>query len=146
MASAAARNLPAETEEICEQILAVAQKVNAELRKVLGRKLTEKNDYHPAFSTALIKAGLKAQNFYPIETPYGSRSRKPDLLINGCVLVEAKKENWSNQGLKWQNFAQGYHYVRASALPVCLVVNFGGMDIQVMWVTPDAEITLAERS
>jgi GxxExxY protein len=50
-----------------------------------------------------------------------------DLIVNDCVIVEIK----SIKHLEQVHVAQGLNYLKATGLPLCLLINFGTPKVEI---------------
>lgn len=86
--------------------------------------------YENALAHELRKAGHKTVQQYAIKVHYDGvvvGRYEADLLIDEVVLVELK----ACRGIDDVHRAQCMNYLRATALPVCLLLNFGTPRIQI---------------
>jgi len=91
--------------------------------------------YENAHVHEMRKVGLHVQQQYPIKVFYDGISVGEffaDVLVNELVLVELKAVSALNN----DHVAQGLNYLKASGLPVCLLINFGRSKIQVRRLHP----------
>lgn len=85
--------------------------------------------YRNAMLRVLERAGLKAEKEAPISVLFDGvvvGEFFADLLVEGVVLVELKAVRELDE-LHW---AQCLNYLKATKLPVCLLINFGSTRIQ----------------
>jgi len=95
----------------------------------LGNGFLEKV-YENALAHELRKAGLKVEQQRSIEVQYDGivvGHYVTDLLVNGAVLVELK----SARALDDTHMAQCLNYLKATALRICLLINFGNPRVEV---------------
>ena len=81
------------------------------------------------------KGGLKVKQQYPIMVVYDGivvGEFFADTLVDDLVLVEPKAVSALNN----DHIAQALNYLRASGLPICLLINFGRPKIQVRRLHP----------
>jgi GxxExxY protein len=91
--------------------------------------------YENAHVHEMRKGGLRVQQQYPIKVIYDGISVGEffaDVLVNELVLVELKAVSALNN----DHVAQALNYLKASSLPVCLLINFGRSKIQVRRLHP----------
>jgi GxxExxY protein len=104
---------------ITQQIIGCAFRVI----NTLGCGFLEKV-YENALAYELRKAGLSVQQQYPIAVKYNGvvvGDYVADLVVEGTVLVELK----AVKALDEIHQAQCINYLKATNLPVCLLINFG---------------------
>ena len=80
--------------------------------------------YENALAIALSEAGLQVQSQVPISVSFRGRSVgefRVDLLVDNCVIIEAKAVNT----LTSAHEAQLLNYLKATKIPVGLLLNFG---------------------
>jgi len=109
----------AELNKLTEKIIGCAYAVS----NVLGCGFLEKV-YENAMAIELRKAGLKVEQQAPIKVLYGGvvvGEYFADLLVEGRVIVELK----AAKGLDATHEAQCLNYLKATALGVALLINFG---------------------
>ena len=107
------------------RIIGAAYKVS----NVLGIGFLEKV-YENALKLELDKAGLDVEQQRPLEVRYEGEivgTCVTDLLVGSTVLVELKAQ----QALDRLHHAQCVHYLRATGLPLCLLLNFGRPRLEV---------------
>jgi len=96
---------------------------------VLGSGFLEKV-YENALSHELCKAGLNVAQQYPINVHYDGvvvGNYIADLLVEDCVLIELK----AIKALGDIEMAQCLNYLKATALRLCLLLNFGKPRVEV---------------
>ena len=111
--------------EITEKIIGCAYKVS----NVLGCGFLEKV-YENALAHELRQAGLVVAQQYEIRVYYEeivAGEYIADLLVEERVLVEIK----SIKELDKIHLAQCLNYLKATRLPVCLLVNFGKPRVEI---------------
>jgi GxxExxY protein len=104
---------------ITEAIIGCAFRVH----NVLGCGFAEKV-YENALAHELCKAGLSIQQQIPITVRYDGvvvGDYVADLIVEGMVLVELKAVKTFDEN----HMAQCLNYLAATALPICLLLNFG---------------------
>jgi GxxExxY protein len=109
---------PQAINQITEKIMGCAFRVSNQL----GVGFLEKV-YENALAHDIRKAGLKANQQYPIRITYDGVTvgdYVADLLIEECVLVELK----TVQHLDNIHIAQCMNYLKATGLTICLLLNF----------------------
>lgn len=120
----------AENDPLTERILGCAYKVS----NGLGPGFLEKV-YENALAHELERAGLAFERQKPLEVWYeGIRVGLflADLVVEGRVLVELK----AVRALDDNHLAQGLNYLRATALPICLLLNFGVPKLEIRRLSP----------
>lgn len=86
--------------------------------------------YENALAHELRKADLDVRQQEKITIRYDGivvGHYKPDLLVENKVIVELK----SSRGIDNVHYAQCINYLKATNLPVCLLLNFGTPRVQV---------------
>jgi GxxExxY protein len=104
---------------ITEKIIGCAYHVASNL----GSGFLEKC-YENAMAYEIQKVGLSVEQQVPLKVHYADivvGEYFADLLVEGIVLVELK----AIQGLDAIHSAQCINYLAATALPICLLINFG---------------------
>ena len=117
-------------DKLTETIIGCAYQVS----NTLGIGFVEKV-YENAHVHEMRKAGLQVHQQHPIKVFYDGISIGEffaDILVNELVLVELKAVS----GLNNDHIAQGLNYLKASGLPVCLLINFGRSKIQIRRLHP----------
>jgi len=107
-----------EVNEVTEKIIGCVYKVS----NTLGGGFLEKV-YENASTIEVGKTGLDVRQQYPIEVKYDGiivGEFFADLLVANLVLVEFKAVKL----LEDVHTAQCLNYLRATRLPVCLLINF----------------------
>ncbi len=104
------------------------------MSNTLGIGFVEKV-YENALAYEGGKSGLRIQQQYPIKVYYDGRivgDFFADLLAGEQVLVELKVARMLDN----VHVAQCLNYLRASGLPVCLLINFGRPKIEIKRLVP----------
>ena len=117
-------------DKLTERIIGCAYQVS----NTLGIGFVEKV-YENAHAHEMRKSGLNIQQQYPIKVVYDGISVGDffaDILVENLALVELKAVSALNN----DHIAQALNYLRASRLPVCLLINFGRSKIQVRRLHP----------
>ena len=110
---------------ITEKIIGCAYKVSNEL----GCGFLEK-PYENALVHELRKSGLAVQQQHPIRIYYDGvvvGEYAADIVVDGTVILELKAVRTLDSIHK----AQCMNYVRATGLPICLLLNFGTPKLQI---------------
>lgn len=119
-----------EINEITEKVIGAMFKVS----NSLGSGFLEKV-YENAAAIEVGKAGLKVVQQYPIEVRYDGvvvGNFFADLLVEDRVLVELK----TVQRLADIHKAQCLNYLRATDLPICLLINFYRPKVEIQRIIP----------
>ena len=119
-----------ELDKLTEGIIACAFKVS----NTLGSGFVEKV-YENAHAHEMVKDGLQIVQQFPIEVRYDEvivGRFFADLLVESLVLVELKAVT----NLTEEHLAQALNYLRATGLPICLLINFGKPRIQIRRLYP----------
>ncbi len=119
-----------EVNEITEKIIGCVYKVS----NTLGGGFAEKV-YENATAIEVGKSGLRARQQYPIKVAYDGivvGEFSADLLVEELVLVEFKAVKL----LEEVHVAQSLNYLRATGLPVCLLVNFYRPKVEIRRIIP----------
>jgi GxxExxY protein len=122
-----------ELNELTEKIIGCAYIVG----NSLGSGFLEKV-YENALVCELEKAGLNVVQQKPIKIYYRDvlvGEYVADLLVKDRVLVELK----AAQNLDDVFYAQCLNYLKATGLEVCLLINFGGAEVQIRRVSSKKE-------
>ena len=122
--------LKSEMDKLTEQIIGCAYTVS----NTLGAGFVEKV-YENALAHQLQKTGLRVQQQYPIKVKYDGvvvGEFFADLLVEDQILIELKAAKLLDEA----HSAQALNYLRATALPVCLLINFGRPRIEVRHLMP----------
>ncbi|MBI5115165.1 GxxExxY protein [Candidatus Poribacteria bacterium] len=120
-----------ELDRITKSIIGCAYKVS----NTLGAGFVEKV-YENALVLELQKAGLKSDQQYPIRVKYDGvivGEFTADLLVEQDVIVELK----AVKAFDDVHTAQCMNYLRATGLPVCLLINFGKPKAEVRRIVQD---------
>ena len=126
-------NQPPELSELTEKIIGCAYIVS----NSLGCGFLEKV-YGNALAHELQQKGLKVVQQKPIKIYYKDvlvGEYVADLVVEDNVLVELK----AVQDLDDIHYAQCLNYLRATALGVCPLLNFGKPELQVRRISPRKE-------
>lgn len=119
-----------EVNEITEKIIGCLYQVS----NSLGCGFLEKV-YENASGIAIAKAGLRVQQQFPIQVRYEGvvvGDYFADLLVEELVLVELK----TVKAFDDVHTAQCLNYLRATGLPVCLLVNFYRPKVEIKRIVP----------
>ncbi len=120
------------------------QLVNDITQKIIGCAYTVSNTlgigfvekvYENALAHSLRTAGLKVAQQSPIRVTFDGvviGDFCADLLVEECVLVELKAVSMLGK----EHTAQALNYLRASGLPLCLLINFGRSKIEIQRLLP----------
>lgn len=110
---------------LTQQIIGLCYRV----ANILGHGFAEKV-YENALAFELRRAEVAFVQQQTVEVFYEGEKvghYKTDLIVEGRVIVEIK----AIQTLTDVDVAQGLNYLRATALPTCLLINFGKAKIEV---------------
>lgn len=91
--------------------------------------------YENAMVHELRKSGLSVLQQHPVEVIYDKISvgqYYADLFVEAKVLIELK----TTKDLTDIHAAQCLNYLRATRLPICLLINFGHPKVQVKRIVP----------
>ncbi len=119
-----------EVNEITEKVIGCIYLVS----NTLGCGFLEKV-YENASGIAIAKTGLRVQQQYSIQVRYDGivvGEFFADLLVEELVLVEMK----TVKSLEEIHTAQCLNYLRATGLPVCLLVNFYRPKVEIKRIIP----------
>ncbi|HEY9152887.1 MAG TPA: GxxExxY protein [Anaerolineales bacterium] len=119
-----------EVNEITERVIGCLYQVS----NSLGCGFLEKV-YENANGIAIAKAGLRVQQQFPIQVRYEGvvvGDYFADLLVEELVLVELKAVKLLDE----VHTAQCLNYLRATGLPVCLLVNFYRPKVEIKRIIP----------
>ena len=119
-----------EVNEITEMIIGCVYKVS----NTLGGGFAEKV-YENATAIEVGKSGLRARQQYPIKVAYDGivvGEFFVDLLVEELILVEFKAVKL----LEEFHVAQCLNYLRATGLPVCLLINFYRPKVEIRRIIP----------
>ena len=114
-----------EVNRVSEKIIGCAFTVS----NALGCGFLEKV-YENALAHELRKARLRVRQQYPIKIYYDGivvGEYEADLLVEECVLVELK----AIKTLTGKEQAQCLNYLKATKLPLCLLINFGNPKVEI---------------
>ena len=114
--------------QLSERIIGGAFKV----ANALGTGFLEKV-YENALAHELRKAGLQVRQQVGVAVHYDGvvvGEYSADLLVEDTVIVELK----AIKTLDPVHVAQGLNYLRATGLPLCLLLNFGTPRLQIRWL------------
>ncbi len=114
-----------EINKITETIIGCAYKVS----NTLGAGFLEKV-YENAHAHEVRKMGMKVTQPYGIKVVYDGivvGDYIADLVVEDCVLVEYK----AVKALDEIHMAQCMNYIKATGLPLCLLINFGAPRVQI---------------
>lgn len=116
--------------KVTEKVIGCAYQVS----NTLGIGFVEKV-YENALAHELKKVGLQVRQQHPINVHYDEQlvgEFYADLLVEDQVLVELKVARVFDK----THLMQALNYLRASGLPVCLLINFGKPKIEVKRIVP----------
>lgn len=119
-----------EINEITEKVIGAMFKVS----NTLGSGFLEKV-YENASAIEVGKTGLQVVQQYPIEVRYDNivvGNFFADLFVENLVLVELK----TVKRLTDIHTAQCLNYLRATGLPICLLVNFYKPKVEIRRIIP----------
>ena len=111
--------------KISEAIIGCAYRVG----NALGNGFLEKV-YENALAHEIRKHRLSAKQQFPVKVFYDSvvvGEFVADLLVEDAVLVELK----TVKGIDETHLAQCLNYLKATNLPLCLLINFGNPRVEV---------------
>ena len=114
-----------ELEQITEKIIGCAYKV----ANTLGNGFLEKV-YENALAHEIRKTGLTVEQQRPVPVIYDgivAGDYVTDLIVEDKVIVELK----AAQDVEDIHKAQCIHYLKATGLTLCLLINFGTPKVQV---------------
>lgn len=114
-----------ELDSITEKIIGCAYAVS----KKLGAGFLEKV-YENALGIELLKTGLECRQQHAIQVVYDGQvigDFVADILVSKEVIVELK----AVKALDQIHQAQCMNYLRATGLPVCLLINFGNPKVEI---------------
>lgn len=123
-----------ELNKVSETIIGCAYAVG----NALGNGFLEKV-YENALAHEINKKQLDVKQQYPIEVIYDGvivGQFVADLLIENKILVELK----TVKGIDEIHLAQCLNYLKATALPLCLLVNFGKPRVEIRRVFQSANL------
>jgi GxxExxY protein len=116
---------PEQLNEITKRIIGCAYAVS----NALGAGFLEKV-YENALTHELKKSGIFVQQQQPIDVHYDGLvvgEYVADLVVENAVLVELKAVKTFDD----VHFAQCINYLKATRLPICLLINFGLPKIEI---------------
>ena len=119
-----------EVNDITEKIIGCLYQVS----NTLGCGFLEKV-YENASGIAIAKSGLRVRQQFPIQVRYEGvvvGDYYADLLVEELVLVELK----TVKAFDDVHIAQCLNYLRATGLPVCLLVNFYRPKLEIKRIIP----------
>lgn len=119
-----------ELNQLTERIIRCAYDVSNALGSGFVEKVYQNAMYH-----RLIKEGLDVVQQYPLEVFYDGilvGEFFVDLLVENQVILELK----AVQNLEDVHIAQAMNYLKASGLPLCLLINFGRPKIEIRRFIP----------
>lgn len=119
-----------EIDEITKKLIGCAYRVSNTLGSGFVEKVYENALYHEA-----VKLPLKVVQQYPIKVFYDGilvGEFFADLLAEEKVLVELK----AVRELDDVHVAQAMNYLKATGLPVCLLINFGRPKLEIRRLVP----------
>jgi GxxExxY protein len=119
-----------EVNEVTEKVIGCLYQVS----NTLGCGFLEKV-YENAGGIEIAKAGLRVQQQFPIQVRYEGvvvGDYFADLLVEELVLVELK----TVKAFDDVHIAQCLNYLRATGLPVCLLVNFYYPKLEIKRIIP----------
>jgi GxxExxY protein len=115
------------------------QKLNKLTEKIIGCAYAVGNSlgngflekvYENAFAYELRENGLKAEQQKPIKVFYKGKvvgEYIADLIVEDCVLIELK----TVKNLDEIHLAQCLNYLKATNLPICLLINLGKPKVEI---------------
>lgn len=119
-----------ELDEITEKIIGCAYEVSNALGSGFPESVYEKALHHQT-----LKTGLISERQYQMKVIYDGilvGEFFADLLVEEKVLVEIK----AVRVLDELHVAQAMNYLKASGMPICLLVNFGRPKIEIRRFVP----------
>lgn len=119
-----------ELNELTEKIIGCAYEVS----NALGSGFPE-NVYEKALQHQALKTGLIAERQYQMKVFFDGilvGEFFADMLIGQKVLVEVK----AVRALDELHVAQAMNYLKASGMPICLLINFGRPKIEIRRFVP----------
>lgn len=112
-------------DRLTRAIIGAAHRVSS----VLGYGFLEKV-YENALRVELLRRGLTVQQQFPLQVRYESEvvgDYVADLIVGNEVIVELKAVTTLDRAHQ----AQCVHYLRATGIQVCLLLNFGRRSLEV---------------
>lgn len=134
--------VPSPLDEQTEKYLKETMDCGIAAHKALGPGFFEPT-YQNAFCLELEAQKIPFECQKPVTVHYRDRPvavHRLDLVVRGCIVVELK----AVKALKRVHEAQVLAYLKASRLPVGLLMNFGGCTAQ-GWLEADCLMTLSSR-
>jgi len=119
-----------ELDEITEKIIGSAYEVSNTLGSGFVEKVYENSLYH-----RVTKVGLRAVQQFPMKVYFDGilvGEYFADLLVEDLILVELK----AVREFEDVHIAQAMNYLKASGLPVGLLINFGRPKIEIRRLVP----------
>ena len=119
-----------ELDELTERIIGCAYEVS----NTLGSGFPE-NVYEKALHHQTLKTGLMSERQYQMKVLFDGTlvgEFFADLLVGEKVLVEIK----AVRTLDELHVAQAMNYLKASGMPICLLINFGRPKIEIRRFVP----------
>ncbi len=119
-----------ELNELTEKIIGCAYEVSNALGSGFPESVYEKALHHQA-----LKTGLAAERHYQMKVSFDGilvGEFFADLLVGERVLVEIK----AVRALDELHVAQAMNYLKASGMPICLLINFGRPKIEIRRFVP----------
>jgi GxxExxY protein len=119
-----------ELDEITEKIIGCAYEVSNALGSGFPESVYEKALYHQT-----LKTGLISERQYQMKVIYDGvlvGEFFADLLVGEKVLIEIK----AVRVLDELHVAQAMNYLKASSMPICLLINFGRPKIEIRRFVP----------
>jgi len=116
--------IPQEWNELTKRVIGLAMEVHTQLGPGLLERL-----YEEAFDFELRNAGLEVKRQYPVRVLYKSielGEQRLDLVVNDLVVVEIK----ASSGVADAHLAQLTSYLKASRLPLGLLINFHALRLK----------------
>jgi GxxExxY protein len=108
----------------------------------LGSGFLEKV-YENALAHELQKRGFRVEQQRPVPVYYDQTlvgDYVADLLVSDTVLVELK----AVKNIENIHTAQCIHYLKATGLPLCLLINFGNPRVQIKRIVNNTGVPLTE--
>jgi len=128
------------SQELTETIIGCAYRI----ANVLGNGFLEKV-YENALAHELRKRGLQVEQQRAIPVYYDKvvvGDYFADLLVEGNILVELK----TVKNIEDVHRAQCIHYLKATGLQVCLLINFGAPRVQIKRIVNRLKESSTERA
>ena len=124
------KDIKMELDEITEKIIGCAYQVSNTLGSGFPESVYEKALYHQT-----LKTGLISERQYQMKVIYDGvlvGEFFADLLVGEKALVEIK----AVRVLDELHVAQAMNYLKASGMPICLLINFGRPKIEIRRFVP----------